>query len=85
MMRDLNTLIGTAAKRYRLYSATAINERGQITAIAREESSDSFHAVLLTLSRDIPMVKPRPVFRKSGTVQVSKVPAVELLKTSRAR
>lgn len=81
MMRDLNTLIGNAAKRYRLYSATAINEKGQITAIAREESSESFHAVLLTPSLDIPMAKPRLVIRKSGTVQVTSVPRVELLKT----
>jgi probable HAF family extracellular repeat protein len=58
MMRDLNTLIGNAAKRYRLYSATAINDQGQITAIAHDESSDSFHAVLLTPSLDIPMVLP---------------------------
>jgi probable HAF family extracellular repeat protein len=83
MMRDLNTQIGNAAKRYRLYSATAINDQGQITAIAHDESSDSFHAVLLTPSLDIPIpvVKRRLVFRKSGTAQVSSVPRIELLKT----
>jgi probable HAF family extracellular repeat protein len=69
VMRDLNTLIGSATKHYRLYSATGINDHGQITAIALEESSDAFHAVLLTPSLDIPMAKPSRIIRKSGTVQ----------------
>lgn len=85
VMRDLNTLIGNEAKRYRLDSATGINDRGQITAVALEQSSNSFHAVLLTPSLDIPAAKPRPVIRKSGSVQGNNVPAVELLKTTRAK
>jgi probable HAF family extracellular repeat protein len=58
VMVDLNTLIGSAAKRYRLYSATAINDKGQIAAIALDQSCDSFHAVLLTPSLDIGSTKP---------------------------
>jgi probable HAF family extracellular repeat protein len=53
VMVDLNTLIGDEAKRYRLYSATAINDKGQIAAIALDQSCDAFHAVLLTPSLDI--------------------------------
>jgi len=58
VMRDLNTLIGSAAGLYRLYSATGINDQGQITVIALEQSSGSFHAALLTPSLDNPMLKP---------------------------
>lgn len=58
VMRNLNTLIGDATTRYRLYSATGINDQGQITAIALEESSGAFHAVLLTLSLNNPIAKP---------------------------
>jgi probable HAF family extracellular repeat protein len=58
LMVNLNTLIGGAAKRYRLYSATAINEKGQIAAIALDMSCDSFHAVLLTPSINIGSTKP---------------------------
>jgi hypothetical protein len=71
-MRDLNTLIGNETKRYRLYSATGINDQGQITAIALEESSEAFHAVLLTPSLDIPAAKPSRTIRKSSTVQGTK-------------
>jgi probable HAF family extracellular repeat protein len=85
VMRDLNTLIGNAAKSYQLYSATAINEKGQITAIAREELSGSFHAVLLTQALDIPASKPHPVLLRSGKTPALQLRAVELLKTSRAR
>ena len=47
-MRDLNELIGDAAKNYRLDSATAINEAGQIVAVAFNVPEEAFHAVLLT-------------------------------------
>jgi probable HAF family extracellular repeat protein len=48
VMVDLNDLIGTASNNYRLYSATAINDRGQIVAVAFATSANGFHAVLLT-------------------------------------
>jgi probable HAF family extracellular repeat protein len=48
LMVDLNDLIGDAAKEYRLDSATAINDKGQIVAIAYVNSAGAFHAVLLT-------------------------------------
>jgi probable HAF family extracellular repeat protein len=83
VMRDLNTLIENNAQRYRLYSATGINDKGQITAIAMDASSNAFHAVLLTPSLDI-LAKPGLIIRKSGKVLGSNVPAVELLKTSLA-
>ena len=52
VMLDLNDLIGDAAKNYRLDCATAINDEGQIVAIAYDNSAGAFHAVLLTpLSR----------------------------------
>ena len=47
-MMDLNELIGTAAKQYRLHSATAINDKGQIAAVAFDSSANAFRAVLLT-------------------------------------
>lgn len=47
-MTDLNELIGSAANTYRLYSATAINDQGQIVANALEYESGLFRAVLLT-------------------------------------
>lgn len=62
-MIDLNTLIGSAAGRYRLHSATAINDNGQIAAIAFDESSDAFHAVLLTPVQDIPSGRPNTTGR----------------------
>ncbi len=48
VMRDLNDLIGDAATNYRLDCATAINDNGQIVAIAFNQSKNAFHAVLLT-------------------------------------
>lgn len=48
VMTDLNTLIGNAATRYFLYSATDINDNGQIVATAFSNESDAFRAVLLT-------------------------------------
>jgi uncharacterized membrane protein len=51
LMVNLNDLIGTAAEIYRLDSATAINDKGQIVAIAFDNSAYAFHAVLLTPNR----------------------------------
>jgi probable HAF family extracellular repeat protein len=48
LMVNLNDLIGDAAKEYRLDSATAINDKGQIVAIAFVNSAGAYHAVLLT-------------------------------------
>ena len=48
LMVDLNGLIGEKAAKYRLYSATAINDNGQIVAIAFHVPSNAVHAVLLT-------------------------------------
>jgi probable HAF family extracellular repeat protein len=48
VMTDLNTLIGRFRKRYQLQSATGINEKGQISAIAYDTETDSYRAVLLT-------------------------------------
>jgi probable HAF family extracellular repeat protein len=48
LMVDLNDLIGNASKSYHLDSATAINDRGQIVAVAFNSAADSYHAVLLT-------------------------------------
>jgi len=47
-MRDLNELIGTQTKQYRFHSATAINDKGQIAAIAFDSVANAFRAVLLT-------------------------------------
>ncbi len=48
LMTDLNELIGSAMKRYQLHSATAINDKGQIVAIAFDREMEAFRAVLLT-------------------------------------
>ena len=49
VMMDLNGLIGPeAAKHYWLRAATAINNNGQIVAIAEDLSTNEIHAVLLT-------------------------------------
>lgn len=48
LMVNLNGLIGDAARDYRLDSATAINDKGQIVAIAFVHSAGNYHAVLLT-------------------------------------
>ena len=47
-MANLNDLIGKAAENYQLELATAINDEGQIVAIAYDNSAGAFHAVLLT-------------------------------------
>lgn len=51
-MVNLNDLIGDAAKDYRLDSATAISDKGQIAAIAFVHSTGNFHAVLLTPAKE---------------------------------
>jgi probable HAF family extracellular repeat protein len=48
LMVNLNDLIGDATREYRLDCATAINDKGQIVAIAYVNSAEAFHAVLLT-------------------------------------
>lgn len=47
-MTDLNKLIGAAADTYHLNSATAINDNGQIVAIALSKATGARRAVLLT-------------------------------------
>lgn len=51
-MRNLNDMIGSAGKEYRLDRATAINDAGQIVAVAFVNSAGAFHAVLLTPTND---------------------------------
>lgn len=46
-MVDMNNLIGGAATNYHLYSATAINNKGDITALAFDKKANVFRAVLL--------------------------------------
>jgi len=48
VMLDLNGLIGDASKNYQLDAAVAINEKGQIAAIAFDKGAGVYHAVLLT-------------------------------------
>jgi probable HAF family extracellular repeat protein len=48
VMQNLNSLIGEDAKEYRLDRATAINDAGQIVAVAFVNSVGAYHAVLLT-------------------------------------
>ena len=52
VMRNLNDMIGSDAKEYRLDRATAINDAGQIAAVAWVNSVGAFHAVLLTPTND---------------------------------
>ena len=47
-MTDLNKLIEAAADTYHLNSATAINDNGQIVAIALSKATGTRRAVLLT-------------------------------------
>jgi len=61
LMVDLNDLIGDAAKNYRLDSATAINDNGQIVAIAFNKYAEAFHAVLLTPRPDLGTGKPNRI------------------------
>ena len=55
LMQNLNDLIGDAANNYRLDCATAINDNGEIVAIAYDNSAEAFHAVLLTPESAIPL------------------------------
>jgi probable HAF family extracellular repeat protein len=48
LMVDLNSLIMDSAQDYLLVSATAINDKGQIVALALVRSTGAYHAVLLT-------------------------------------
>jgi len=48
VMKDLNTLVGAAAKTYQLNSAMAINDNGQIVATAVSKNTGTRRAVLLT-------------------------------------
>jgi len=47
LMVDLNGLIGDAAKDYQLDAAVAINDRGEIAAIAFDKNNGVYRAVLL--------------------------------------
>src|SRR6266403_3681666 len=47
VMKDLNTLIGSAAEKYHLSSAIAINDNGQIVASALSKATGTRRAVLL--------------------------------------
>jgi probable HAF family extracellular repeat protein len=67
LMVNLNDLIGDAAKEFRLDSATAINDKGQIVAIAFVYSADNYHAVLLT-----PMRKDAPTAELNRAVSPAK-------------
>src|SRR5262249_23036686 len=53
-MTDLNKLIGTAAETYHLNSAVAINDNGQIVAIALSKATGTRRAVLLTPLSPVP-------------------------------
>ena len=48
LMKNLNALIGPAANNYRLDCAMAINDRGQIVAIAFNNLEAAYNAVFLT-------------------------------------
>jgi hypothetical protein len=48
LMVNLNDLIGAASTNYRLDCATGINDKGEIVAIAYDNSAEAYHAVLLT-------------------------------------
>ena len=54
VMTDLNKLIGIAADTYHLNSAVAINDNGQIVAIALSKATGTRRAVLLTPPSPVP-------------------------------
>jgi probable HAF family extracellular repeat protein len=59
-MTDLNTLLLLPGNNsYRLFSATSINDNGQIVATAFNQSANNFHAVLLT-----PITSPGPISKR---------------------
>ena len=53
-MIDLNTLLYGPGRNYRLISATAINDNGQIVANAYDIQTGGVRAVLLTPTGPIP-------------------------------
>jgi hypothetical protein len=53
-MKDLNTLIGSAAEKYHLNSAIAINDNGQIVASALSKATGTRRAVLLKPANPLP-------------------------------
>ncbi len=53
-MVDLNTLLYGPGRNYRLISATAINDEGQIVADAYDKQNGGLHAVLLTPTPPMP-------------------------------
>ena len=53
-MVDLNTLLYGLGRNYRLISATAINDDGQIVANAYDKQNGGLHAVLLTPTPPMP-------------------------------
>jgi probable HAF family extracellular repeat protein len=54
VMKDLNTLIGSAAQKYHLNSAVAINDNGQIVASALSKATGTRRAVLLKPANPLP-------------------------------
>jgi uncharacterized membrane protein len=60
-MKNLNTLIGKAAERYWLVSATAINDKGQIVASALDRQNSTYRSVLLTPAPTTTVDGPNPV------------------------
>src|SRR4029453_8739861 len=53
-MKDLNTLIGSAAEKYKLTSTTGINDNCQIIATALSKTTGTRRAVLLTPPTPLP-------------------------------
>ena len=69
LMVNLNDLIGDAVKDYRLESATAINDNGQIVAIAFVHSAGAYRAVLLTPAKE--GASPIELERGEGKMQIT--------------
>ncbi len=65
-MFDLETLADASGADYRLYSATGINDAGQIAVDAYKRSSGQYHAVLLT-PNDPSTPSPTPTATPTGT------------------
>jgi probable HAF family extracellular repeat protein len=62
VMTNLNTLVGrVAANTYQLYSATAINDKGQIAVTAFDYDNNVFRALLLTPMASSKASRPGPV------------------------
>lgn len=69
LMVNLNDLIGDSVKDYRLESATAINDNGQIVAIAFVHSAGAYRAVLLTPAKE--GASPIELERKEVKMQIT--------------